>query len=283
MAAPVDDARREAFAERGLILLKGMIPAELAARVREEIYALIERHGAGRDGQWTAGRPGAELARKLRDVVKDRMKQSAACRALDTPALEHAVVALTDGEPVRTFMDRPQVLFTPPDAERWAVPNRVWHLDVPRLEPAGCPGVQTFCCLDLVAPGGGGTVVVSGSHKLLNGRGRIASRDVKKRLARLPWFQELFSRGNGDRCASLLSERTVPSGDGEAVTLQVVELCGEPGDVYLVDLRTLHSLAPNTADRPRLVATQRFFRASVAEQVYAGAGGSTREARSGQG
>lgn len=261
--ARIDEAARRDFAERGLVLLRGLVPAEQLARVRDEIWSLIERHGAGRDGQWTAGRlTRPALSRGLRRAVKDRMRQSAACRALDTPALRTAVLGLTNDEPVCTVMDRPQVLFTPPDAERWAVPSRIWHLDVPRLEQSGCPGVQTFCCIDAVVPGGGGTVVVSGSHKLLNDRGRIASRDVKRRLAKIPWFRTLFSPGGEERCASLLAAQTVTAEGAGEVTLQV--------DVYLVDLRTLHSLAPNTAARPRLAATQRFFLESVVESVYAG-------------
>ncbi len=266
----IDEAGREAFAERGLILRKGMIPRDRVDQVRDEIYALFERHGAAQDGRWTADRPGDELTAKLRGPIKDRMKQSPACQALSIPALEDAAIELLEGEEVRTFTDRPQVLFTPPDAECWVVPHKIWHLDVPRLGVGRCPGVQSFCCIDTVAPGGGGTVVVSGSHKLLNDHGRISSRDVKKRLSRLPWFTELFSRTNGERRASLLSPQTIAADNGDAVTLQVVELCGEPGDVYLVDLRTLHSLAPNTAARPRLAATQRYFRASTAEAIYVG-------------
>jgi len=266
----IDEAAREVFAERGLILMKGMIPRNRVDRVRDEIDALIERHGAGRDGQWTAGRPDARLTRKLRTAIKSRMKQSAACQALSTPALRDAVVSLVKGEDVCAFADRPQVLFTPPDADHWTVPHNIWHLDVPRLGDGGCPGVQSFCCIDKVAPGGGGTVVVSGSHKLLNDRGRIASRDVKKRLSRLPWFRCLFSRDNSERRAALLTAEPTTSADGRAVTLQVVELCGEPGDVYLVDLRTLHSPAPNAASRPRLAATERFFRVSLADRVYGG-------------
>jgi len=266
----IDEAEREAFAERGLILRKGMIPRDRVDRVRDGIYALFERYGAARDGRWTAGPAGDDLTAKLRRPIKDHMKQSPACQALSTPALEDAASELMAGEAVRTFTDRPQVLFTLPDAECWVVPHNIWHLDVPRLGVGGCPGVQSFCCIDTVAPGGGGTVVVSGSHKFLNDHGRIASRDVKKRLSRLPYFAELFSRTNGEQRASLLSPQTITADDGDAVTLQVVELCGEPGDVYLVDLRTLHSLAPNTAARPRLAATQRYFRASIADGIYAG-------------
>ena len=53
------------------------------------------------------------------------------------------------------------------------------------------------------------------------------------------------------------------------VALQVMELTGAPGDGYLVDLRTLHSGAPNAADRPRMMITDRFIRADLAEEIAA--------------
>jgi hypothetical protein len=41
--------------------------------------------------------------------------------------------------------------------------------------------------------------------------------------------------------------------------LEVVELTGQPGDVYLMDLRVLHSRCANTLPVPRLMITQRFL------------------------
>ena len=41
--------------------------------------------------------------------------------------------------------------------------------------------------------------------------------------------------------------------------LEVVELTGQPGDVYLMDLRVLHSRCANTLPVPRLMITRRFL------------------------
>jgi len=46
-----------------------------------------------------------------------------------------------------------------------------------------------------------------------------------------------------------------------------VELCGAPGDAYLVDLRVLHAAAPNASDRPRMMATHRFIREGVEQEL----------------
>ena len=43
----------------------------------------------------------------------------------------------------------------------------------------------------------------------------------------------------------------------------MVELHGEPGDVFLTDLRLLHTLAPNASRVPRLMVTQRFLLESL--------------------
>ena len=161
--------------------------------------------------------------------------------------------------------DSPQLLFTLPNAESWTVPHSIWHLDLPRLPDSGLPGVQMFAFLDTVAPGGGGTLVVTGSHRLLNEGRRISSKQLKKRLKREPYFRDLMSRGFADR-HRFIRERS-RLGD---VELQVVELHGEPGDVFLMALRILHTLAPNAARVPRIMVTQRFLLESLQGAAYAG-------------
>ena len=51
-----------------------------------------------------------------------------------------------------------------------------------------------------------------------------------------------------------------------------MELIGEPGDVYFIDLRLLHTGAPNAADRPRMMATDRFLRADLVPEFAAAYG-----------
>jgi len=49
--------------------------------------------------------------------------------------------------------------------------------------------------------------------------------------------------------------------------VKVVELTGAPGDVWLMDLRALHSASMNTSSRPRVMVTQRFLRADLMPEV----------------
>ena len=85
--------------------------------------------------------------------------------------------------------------------------------------------------------------------------------DVKAELARRPFFRDLFSR-------DATPEDTLGAvGRADGVDLQVVELVGQPGDVYLMDLRVLHSRSPNTRETARMMMTQRFLLESVRHQV----------------
>ena len=155
-----------------------------------------------------------------------------------------------------------QLLFTPPGADEWQVPHNIWHLDVARLGNLGSPGVQMFTFLDTVAPGAGGTLVVAGSHRLLNDVGVIGSKEVKRRLKRQAYFRQLMDRTVTDRDRFMAEIGYV-----DEVPLRVVELTGAPGDVYFTDLRLLHSLGANTSSVPRLMATQRLPRESVADRL----------------
>jgi hypothetical protein len=259
----ISEREREAFAERGLIRLDKLIPEATVAPLRDLALQTLEREGFWRDGAWL-GDPISdwELEARLSRRLKARLKSSAALNNLMTADLLKVVNLLVDGQTVRPRTDRPQVLFMSPNATAWTVPHKIWHLDVPRLGEVGLPGVQIFSFLNPVAPGAGGTLVVAGLHRLLNDRGRISSRNVKRSLRREPYFRDLFNPRQSDR--QRLLEETGHVGD---VELQVVELHGEPGDVFLMDLRLLHTLAPNASRVPRLMVTQRFYLKSVLDRM----------------
>lgn len=279
----IDQKARREFAERGVVRIEGLIPEAAIAPNRERVYGILEDAGVWRDGRWvfddergenrTPGKfhwlaPTKHLPmRRIRDCAK-----SAAFRAMFlsdalAAAKELAGERLCTNKPPASgaadAFSRPQLLFTPPGADHWFVPNTIWHLDVPRLGEAGAPGVQVFILLDDIPPGGGATLVVAGSHRLLNDRVR-RSKDVKKSLKRRPYFQHLMGPRPQDRdpsdgshidpdSARLLNR---PGHDGD-IPLQVVEMAGKAGDAYITDLRLLHTLAPNASPRPRLMATQR--------------------------
>ena len=100
-------------------------------------------------------------------------------------------------------------------------------------------------------------LVVSGSHRLLNNGSRGRSKNIKTLLRRLPYFRELMSKESVDRGRFLTTPGSAQDPNEGDVSLRVVELCGRPGDVYLTDMRLLHTLAPNATCEPRIMLTHR--------------------------
>lgn len=254
----ISERQRESFEQRGLVRLDKLIPGAAIEPLRDLALQIFQEEEVWRDGAWLGDEADHALGNRVFRRLKDRAKQSAAFDELLTAEVLEAARSLAGGRILRPEPNRPQLLFTPPNAPVWTVPHKVWHLDVPRLGEVGLPGVQMFTFLADVPHGAGGTLVVAGSHRLLNDRGRVASKDVKRMLREEPYFRELLAPGDVDR-RRFIDE----CGHVGGIELQVVELRGEPGDVFFTDLRLLHTLAPNASRVPRLMATQRFFRELV--------------------
>ena len=151
---------------------------------------------------------------------------------------------------------------------KWEVPRNIWHLDMPRSRSIGPPGPEMFTFLNKVEPKGGGTLILAGSHRLLNDVDYLSSKGVKRKLKRHAYFRELTGKGDGDR-SRFLEE----IGYIDNVPVKVVELTGDPGDVYFVDLRLLHSLGANTSDQPRMMIAQRMPRQEAFNALMATVGG----------
>lgn len=252
-AAMFNATERANFAAHGLIKRNNFLPKERLARAREVIFGHLEREGLWRDGGWLLDMnrlPAAPFAGMT--VVKPISRHPA---IVDLPGEEAstAASALVDGREVFSSPSGVGLLFTLPTAGVWTVPHQNWHVDFPRLPVAGAPGVQIFAMLETIEPGGGGTLAVTGSHRLMNTGARINSSDLRKHLRREPWFAQLMSDKMDDRLR--LMRETGHAGD---VEVRVAEMTGEAGDVYFMDLRVLHNAAPNTLRMPRIMLTQRY-------------------------
>jgi ectoine hydroxylase-related dioxygenase (phytanoyl-CoA dioxygenase family) len=70
----------------------------------------------------------------------------------------------------------------------------------------------------------------------------------------VPWFRALSSqRPHENRVARFMAQPT----EFEESSLQVVELTGEPGDVWLMHPWMLHAMSANGGARPRMAITER--------------------------
>jgi ectoine hydroxylase-related dioxygenase (phytanoyl-CoA dioxygenase family) len=245
---------RETFAARGLIKRTNFLAPEKLQSARHVILRHFEREGIWRDGGWQfANHSATTMPDSGMSLVKALRRQQAIIDLTAGEALA-AARALVDGQLASQDDATPGLLFTLPNASAWAVPHQNWHQDFPRFPGSGCPGVQIFAFLDKVAAGGGGTLVVAGSHRLLNLGVRMSSSDLRKQLKREAYFAELMSNKPGDRMRFMREPVHV-----DGVEQQVVELTGDAGDVYFMDLRVLHTFAPNSLTVPRLMLTHRYL------------------------
>jgi hypothetical protein len=245
------------FREAGLLRLRGAISDDDVKRMRDHLWSGLARHNRiDRDDRasWPAG-----IIRNLQPIERDQafaaMGSATVCAALDTlfgPA----------GWQHPSQWGELLITFPTPGAE-WNVPHQVWHFDV--IADSLGPILIMFALLDTVLPGGGGTPVVAGSHRLLHQlagerSSRISSAQARKLLARSdPWIADLWSSDNAAERVQRYMEQGV---EVHGVRLRVAELCGDPGDVFLMHPHILHSVAVNSRAKPRLVLKQCIFGAT---------------------
>ena len=255
---------KQTFAEWGLVNVKAIIPREVVEPIRELVIERLRRREFWGDEGWIPP-INADGQKRLHTSIKEISRNTKSLRSILTDRVLEYARELVSGDKIELTSPIAQFLFTAPQSYvmnhdgqwdgKWEVPRSIWHLDMPRSAAIGPPGPEMFTFLDKVKPMGGGTLVLAGSHRLLNDVDYLSSKNVKKRLRRHTYFRELTGKGIDNR-SRFLEE----IGDIDGVPVKVVELTGDPGDVYFVDLRILHSLGANTSDQPRMMIAQRMPR-----------------------
>lgn len=249
------DAQKRGLETRGVVRLEGMLPAEPVRVVREAVLQrLAERRLWPEEVRQQPMPHWPEPGVTTKQIGKRHPELEA---LFELPEVTAPIEDLFAGAPIdRAMFSRPQLLVTLPNAAEWSAANSGWHADLPRLASGGRPGVQLFVLLDEVAPHGGGTLVVAGSHWLFDDGRFVRAKDLTGMLEDIPFFRDVWAGSEPDK-------------DGK---FEVVEMTGAAGDAWLMDLRLLHSAAPNTASTPRMMATWRYLRAELVEEIAAGFG-----------
>ena len=262
--------QKEVFIEWGFVKIEGLIPVEIVDPIREMVIERLRRHGFWGSEGWLPPAD-AEAAKKLSITLKEISRSSKSLRPILTDRVLAYASDLVSGHELKLSPPITQFLFTAPRSYvlnhdgrwngEWEVPRSIWHLDMPRSAIIGPPGPEMFTFLNRVEPKGGGTLVLAGSHRLLNDVEYLSSKGVKKKLKRHAYFQELTGKSGDDDRSRFMED----VGHIDDVPVQVVELTGDPGDVYFVDLRSLHSIGANTSDQPRMMIAQRLPRQEAFE------------------
>lgn len=258
----------ETFTETGIVKLQGVFSSAEADRMREVVWRdLYHTDGVRREdpSTWQRRTPLRKLARAKRD-----------------PSF-HAIL----GERLRVFADTllgagwtadrgfGQLLVSFPDTKRWHLPGRdgFWHSDLGGRGSADdpLPSIRLFAVFGDVPPGGGGTLLVSGSDRMIIRYVR-AHPDVERTLKAdvawnrdIAWLAELTLAELGNERSDEQDEErrrrfmdTVTDVDG--IPGQVIEACGQPGDVYVCAPWTIHCKPPNASKNPRFLRSVSLYR-----------------------
>jgi hypothetical protein len=154
-----------------------------------------------------------------------------------------------------------RAIVTFPEPGAWEVPATHWHWDNPcDLHLDQLRGLFVVSFIGSVAPRSGGTVILSGSPRLLiQQEGRIPASQRRGSIAMLrerfrrshPWLMALTGQAPSpaDRIAAFMDAETIVEG----IPLRVVELTGEPGDMVFCHPVMVHCVAPNRGSRPRFM------------------------------
>ena len=267
----LSEEQRLELDRNGIVRLPGAVPRSDAEEMCDSIWTMLER-------SYQISRGNRETWKSRRVAGTHDVPRSVTFGQVGSPGVREALDDLFGpGE-----WQEPDVwgslLVSFPDSDRWDVPSKSWHLDFPALRSApGLFAVRIFTCLAGLEAGGGGTVFVAGSHRLVQNLFRIAgperfrSADARRALiAKHVWMKELCSRDQtSDRVDRLMRNTTVVDG----VDVRVVEMASEAGDVLLTHPLLLHAGARNCAIHPRMVLSTTVYRGGFDwRTLFAGGG-----------
>jgi ectoine hydroxylase-related dioxygenase (phytanoyl-CoA dioxygenase family) len=221
-------ASRTFFAENGILKLSAFHSRARLSAIKASVLQLQSSFD---------GSGASKALRKLpifQQVTRmsSRVMVHGAQEVLMTPELLEIVREVAGRQP--SAIQQMQFLLSPPNQGAWTLRSLNWHVDAKTETRDHVPGVQAFFLIDDVAPHGGATLALAGSHEL---------KQVGLR--------------SQSRLREALKSHADPEDTLRDFGLKLIEMSGQAGDVYLMDMRTLHTPAINESNKMRMMATCR--------------------------
>jgi len=226
---------RAFFIDKGYLRLEGFHPKKQIAGIRQKLLDELQRLKALPGGKGLSGSlqklPLFQQIGKLSALVK----VPGVHEALVTPGLIACATQLGGRGP--SAIQQTQLLLSPPSQETSTLEGLNWHVDIAARPQDPLPGVQAFFLIDDVAPGGGATLALAGSHRV-GTPGQAPASQLREVL-----------KAPGDNMDRSLQQ----------LGIDLIEMSGRAGDVFLMDLRLLHTPSVNSTKNVRMMATARCF------------------------
>ena len=257
--------QRDEFFERGFVRVPQAFPSEVAAEMVERIWSYLQQKQ-----NMYANDPTTWVEGGVRGT--SGLKQEPEFQRFASPR----IVSVINGLLGESTWFQPetwgQVLITFPAVE-WSwnslfqglvdVSTINWHTDYPYDVPASeLVGVQVFAILSDLEVGGGGTMVIEGSHRLVRGFVRTQSMETLEKMKRArvallrshPWLESVSKAVSMPRPEPWIAQQKTTI---DGIPLAITELTGQACDVYFTHPWLLHAMSPNCNKTPRMMSTQR--------------------------
>ena len=198
-----------------------------------------------RKDSWPIGRPQrGPLFRAIRDYE--------GLSPLFSDPFEESMVNLIDRElrvipELILYMTFPNLEQNP---AKWRVPWAGWHNDFTGDGTGKTPGYLAFVLLNDIESFGGSPVFLTGSHRLNEVIAPQHASAIMKQLSRKSALLERLWDRSDNAPGTLVGERCTV----DDVELEVLEMTGKAGDVFLLDGLLLHAMTDNVRAKVRLAA-----------------------------
>ena len=177
------------FRVHGWMRVRAAFSVDEAAAMRAAAWRALAKVGIRRSdpSTWTRERP-----EHLQHV-----KDDPAFRAVGSARLLEAIDAALEGQAYEKPKNWGALFLAFPSNQAWNVPSRGWHVDANYLSALSPPaGVRTHALFGDVASRAGGTLIVSGSHRLVHQvlqRQSATAGRTRRRLSEAPSRSSLYS------------------------------------------------------------------------------------------
>lgn len=250
-----------------VVLREAFVRADADAMQDAWWRELFDLYGIKRDDRSTWHQPARDLRGGKTSPLQTRMH---------TARVRGAIDGLLGAERWQWPKQWGRAVVTFPHGGTWDVPGHragagLWHWDSPvAWHRESLNAVFAFTFVGTVEPGGGGTSILSGSHRLLrqweramSGRDNAAQRDWFNRAH--PWLAALTGAAPSpaDRRAVFMVE----GAEIDGVPVRVVELTGAPGDMVLCHPTIVHTVSPNCGTWPRMMRIGMVGTAALKERL----------------
>jgi hypothetical protein len=223
--------QKHTFDTQGFLYLPAALPQAAVLPVKTHVLNALKKQKI-----WSSGRV---LSNRLKDVplfqqvgkINQMIPPYSGLKEQLVPQPVSALMSHLTGSPLTAAPDS-QLLISLPHSTDWSLEGLNWHRDIGALKPNHMPGIQVFVLLDQLVPHGGATLALTGSHCF---KTPVQTKQVINRLG-------------ADH-----------KGVWDGTEISLLEMVGQAGDIYLMDMRLLHTPSINASRNLRMMATVRYF------------------------